>query len=101
MKCSRLSILAFAISLPACEPSSDTLHDESTSNGDWGMADENIAIAPLEEIEEEQGSSETGHTVEPTELPEGQESESDSLSQDESSSSEEGSSLQESDPPQR
>ena len=87
MKCSHLSVLVFAISLPACDPSPDTLHDESTGSDDWGMADEKIAIAPLEEIEDA-SSSETGRTVDP---PEGQESESTSLSQGDSSS-EEGSS---------
>lgn len=82
MKCSLLSILAFAVILPACDFGSHlSAPDGSTGVDDWGTGD--IAI-PLEETEGE----ETDHTVESIDPTEEQELESGSLPQDESSASE-------------
>lgn len=92
MKCLHLSALAFVIILPACDVGSHTSDPAgSTGADDWGMGDEDTAIAPLEE------NSEIDHTVELIDPPEEQESGSSSLSQGESSSSEEGSSSEASD----
>lgn len=99
MKCSHISILAFAFLLPGCDASDSSEHDESTDGG-WKPLGESIEIVPSPQGEKDTGDQEGAETGGGDEGPMASkvESESGSLTQDESSSSEEGGSSESLDP---